>query len=352
MKRAIALARRGVGRVSPNPLVGAVVVKDGRIVGEGYHLYEKKDHAEVVALESAGRQAAGASLYLNLEPCTHHGRTPPCVDRILEAGVREVFVAVRDPHPLAGEKGTEVLRKQGVCVHEGHCRQKAIRLNEKFFHFIQTGKPFVLLKLALTLDGKIAAGSGESQWITGNKARREAHRLRYEYDAILVGVETVLQDDPSLDVRWRRRNRISKVVLDSRVRTPLQARLFNSSDPVIIFRGRQASKERVEKLSERARLIAVSQRNGRLEWSHLLRKLGQLKITSLLIEGGARVAASALRAGIVQKISFFYGPKIIGGSGRSSIEDLGIEQLARAVKLRAIRLKRLAPDFMVEGDVE
>ncbi len=352
MKRAIALARRGMGRVSPNPLVGAVVVQNGQIVGEGYHLYQKKDHAEVVALQSAGPRSAGASLYINLEPCTHHGRTPPCVDRIVESRVGRVFVAGRDPNPQVAGQGIGRLQKQGVGVHEDLCREEAIHLNEKFFHFIESSRPLVLLKLALTLDGKIATGSGESQWITGSKARKEVHRLRYQYDAILVGINTVLKDDPALDVRWTRSNSIVKVILDSRLRTPIEARLFNSSDRVIILCGRQAPKLRFEALSKQATVIQVPGKKGQLDWNAVLTQLGQLKMTSLIVEGGSRVAASALQAGIVQKINFFYGPKIFGGSGRSGIENLGVGRVEEALTLRGVRLKRLSGDFGVEAYVD
>ena len=352
MQRAIALARRGVGRVSPNPLVGAVLVKNGRIVAEGYHLYQKEHHAEVVALERAGRQAAGASLYLNLEPCTHQGRTPPCVDRIVEARVGHVFVAVRDPNPQVAGKGFRRLRKQGIGVHEGLCRDEAIGLNEKYLHFTENKRPFVLLKLGMTLDGKIATGSGESQWITGAQARKEVQRLRYEYDAILVGVNTLRQDDPSLDVRWTRSNSIIKVILDSRLRTPSKAQLFNSSDRVIIFCGRQAPKRKFETLSKKASLIRVAGKKGQLNWKEVLAHLARLEVTSLIIEGGSRVAASALQTGIVQKIHFFYGPKIVGGSGLSGIEDLGVARLEEAVKLSGVRLKHLSGDFGVEAYVD
>jgi diaminohydroxyphosphoribosylaminopyrimidine deaminase/5-amino-6-(5-phosphoribosylamino)uracil reductase len=352
MKRAITLARRGMGRVSPNPLVGAVLVKNGRIVAEGHHLYEKKHHAEVVALERAGRRAAGASLYLNLEPCTHQGRTPPCVDRILEARVAQVYVAVRDPNPQVAGKGIRRLRKQGIPVDEGLCRDEAIGLNEKYLHFTKRKRPLVLLKLAMTLDGKIATGSGQSQWITAARARKEVHRLRYEYDALLVGVNTLLKDNPSLDVRWTRPNSISKVILDSRLRTPPRAKVFNSSDRVVIFCGRQAAKKRFETLSKRATVIRVSGQKGQLSWKEVLAQLGQLKITSLMIEGGSQVVASALRARIVQKINFFYGPRILGGSGLSGIEDLGIARLKEAIQLDSLHLKRLGPDFLVEADVK
>ncbi|RPI27190.1 MAG: bifunctional diaminohydroxyphosphoribosylaminopyrimidine deaminase/5-amino-6-(5-phosphoribosylamino)uracil reductase RibD, partial [Acidobacteria bacterium] len=245
MKRALRLARRGVGRVSPNPLVGAVIVKDGIIVGEGYHVYERKDHAEVVALRAAGPLARGADLHLNLEPCSHFGRTPPCVESIIQAGIRRVSIATLDPNPLVSGQGIEALRKHGIEVHEGICREEALRLNEKFFHFIQTGRPFVLLKLAMTLDGRIATASGESRWITGEAARRIVHGWRYEYDALLVGVNTVLADDPSLDTRGSRQKPLTKVILDSGLRTPATARLFSTPGAVVIFHGSDALADRV-----------------------------------------------------------------------------------------------------------
>ncbi len=208
MKRAIALARRGEGRASPNPLVGAVVVKEGRIVGEGYHVFEKRDHAEVVALGHAGTQSAGASLYVTLEPCAHFGRTPPCADRIIESHIQQVFMAAGDPNPDVAGGGGDKLRSRGILVHEGLCRDEAVRLNESYFYFAKRRRPFSRLKLALTLDGMIATRCGDSQWITGEAARREVQRLRYQHDAILVGVNTVLRYNPRLAVRVRRRNRI------------------------------------------------------------------------------------------------------------------------------------------------
>lgn len=349
MKRAISLARRGEGRVSPNPLVGAVVVKNQTVIGEGYHLYARKDHAEVVALQRAGRRSSGASLYLNLEPCVHFGRTSPCVDRIIQAGLREVFVAMKDPNPLVSGKGLKKLRRHGIVVHEGLCREAAQHLNEKFFHFIQTGQPFVLLKLALTLDGKMATRSGDSQWITGDRSRKEAHRLRYQYDGILVGIRTLLKDNPSLNVRWSRRNRITRVILDTGLRTPAQAKIFRSDDPVVIFHGQRAAKKRIRNLSSWATLVAVPVSDGRLDWSTILGQLGQLKVSSLIVEGGTRVAASALRSGIVQKVNFFYGPRIIGADGQAGIEDLGVTRLKEAVQLNGTRLKRFGSDFLVEA---
>lgn len=350
MRRALALARRGMGRTSPNPLVGAVVVRAGVVVGEGYHVYDQREHAESVALERAGRRARGSTLYVNLEPCTHYGRTPPCVDRIIEAGVSAVFVATRDPNRLVAGKGIRMLRSRGVAVSEGLCRQQARRLNEKFFYFIRHRRPFVLLKLALTLDGKIAAPGGESQWITGARSRKEAHRLRYEYDAVLVGVGTLLKDDPSLGIRWVRRRPTTRVILDSRLRTPAGARLFQLPDPVVIFHGPRASLKRKQALSCRgARLVCVQSAGKLLDWYEILDALGAMGITSLLVEGGSRVAASALRAGVAQKVTFFYAPRILGATGLCGVGDLGIETLQDALGLEQTSVKRLSPDFVVEG---
>ena len=349
MKRAISLARRGEGQVSPNPMVGAVVVKKQTIVGEGYHLYSRKDHAETVALQGAGQQSAGASLYLNLEPCVHVGRTPPCVDQIIKSGIREVFVAMRDPNPLVSGKGLKKLRSQGIVVHEGLCSQEAKYLNEKFSHFIQTKQPFVVLKMGLTLDGKIATQSGDSKWITGEKARREVHRLRYGYDGILVGVETVLKDDPSLNVRWSRSNQITRIILDTNLRTPTQAKIFHSKDPIVIFHGNRGSKKKIKNLSSQAILIAVATSNGLLDWDDILNKLGQLKVSSLIVEGGSQVATSALRSGVIQKVNFFYGNKIIGSNGRTGIEDLGVTSLSTALNLSGVRLKKIGDNFLVEA---
>ena len=351
MKRARALARRGAGRVSPNPMVGAVVVRSGRIVGEGYHLFERKDHAEVVALREAGRRASGAALYLNLEPCAHTGRTPPCVDRILEAGIEQVFVSLRDPDARVSGRGVRRLRRHGIQVMEGLCREEALRLNEKYFHFAATGNPFVLLKLAFTLDGRIATRTGDSRWITGERARREAHRLRYEYDAILVGIGTVLRDDPSLDVRWRRRNRITKVILDPRARIPGRARVFESGDPVIIFHDAALPQKKLSRLPVQAVLQGVPCQNGLLKWREILKRLGRAGVTSLIIEGGGKVAASALRSGVVRKAAFFYGPRLVGSEGVPGVGDLAVDSLKDAVGLGNIRIRRLHPDFLVDADV-
>lgn len=353
MKRALSLARRGAGKASPNPMVGAVVVRRAAVVGEGFHTFEGKHHAEVLALEKAGSKALGATLYLNLEPCCHFGRTPPCVDRIIEAGIRKLVVATRDPNPRVAGRGIVRLREQGIEVVEGVCAAEALRLNEAFFHFVQWQRPFTVLKLALTLDGKIATSRGDSKWITGRQARNRVQRLRYESDAILVGINTALQDDPRLDVRGRVRNSIVKVVLDSRLRTPARSRLFESGDPVILFCDREvlsaAGDKRGRELAKRARLIGVSRSGDGLCWTEILAVLGKEQILSLLVEGGARVAASALKSGSVQKAVFFVAPRIIGSDGTSGVGSLGVHVLKDAPCFQMRRLQRVGTDLMIEA---
>lgn len=352
MKRALVLARRGRGLASPNPLVGAVVVRQGRIVGEGFHRFADRIHAEVAALNQAGTRAQGADLYLNLEPCCHQGRTPPCVERILSAGIRRVFASVQDPNPVVAGRGFEWLRRAGVEVHEGLCGRQAAELNEDFFHYISSGYPFVLLKLALTLDGKMATRTGDSKWITSSRSRKHVHRLRFEKDALLAGVETILQDDPTLNVRWRRRKAVTRVVLDSTLRTPPDSRLFSVEDPVLIFHCSWAPAEKRKGLEGKAELIEVERGRSGVDWEPVLKELGRRQIISLLIEGGGKVAASALRSGFVNRAAFFYAPLLIGAEGLSGIGELGIDRLTQAVRLRDLKLKRLAPDFLVDALVE
>jgi diaminohydroxyphosphoribosylaminopyrimidine deaminase/5-amino-6-(5-phosphoribosylamino)uracil reductase len=351
MQRALALAARGIGRAAPNPMVGAVVVLGGRIVGEGYHVYSDGSHAEVVALEDAGTQARGAELYVNLEPCCHAGRTPPCVDAIQESGIKKVYVATLDPNPLVAGKGVSQLRRVGIEVSEGLCAEQALHINSAFFHLMQQRKPLVTLKLGLSLDGRIATQEGESRWVTGEKARKAVHRLRFESDAILTGISTVLSDNPSLDVRWYRRNSLVKVILDSDLRLPLQAKLFESDDRVIVFCSHRAARIRANAFAKKAQIIRVKRERTGLLWAEILEKLGEEGIASLLIEGGGHVAASALRAGVVKNFKLFYGAKFIGGEGVPAIASLDLLRLADAPRLQVQRVRRLGDDIVVEGQL-
>ena len=349
MRRALRLAGRGAGRASPNPMVGAVVVKGGRIVGEGYHVFSRRHHAENIALRQAGALACGAHLYVTLEPCSHRGRTPPCADQIIEAGVERVYVATRDPSPSVNGRGVRRLKRAGIEVFEGLCEEKAGSLNEAFFHRVRTGKPFATLKLALSLDGRIATRTGASKWITGEKTRRLVHRLRYRHDAILVGAGTVRQDDPSLDVRSRLKNRIVKVILDSELGTDPEARLFHSGDPVLIFHSSSASARPLSGVASSAELVQVPRNPGGLNWEEILNELGRRGTNSLLIEGGAQVAASALAAGALQRILLFYAPRIIGGDGVPAFGPLGTTSLPEACQVRFSKTRRVGEDFLVEA---
>ncbi len=349
MKRALLLAKRGIGLASPNPMVGAVVVNGGKIVGEGFHVYEKRDHAEVLALSRAGRRALGADLYVTLEPCVHFGRTPPCVQAIIGSGIRRVFVATGDPNPLVSGRGIATLREAGIEVVEGLCAREADILNEKFFHFIRTGRPFVLLKLALSLDGRIATCSGESKWITGPEARSMAHRLRFECDGVLVGIRTLLIDDPLLSVRGRRTKRIVRIILDSELQTPASARLFSSPDRVILFHSRDLAQHSWTGFPAHAELVAVGHGASGLDWAQVLEELGQRGISSVLVEGGARVAASALAQPVVQKLALFYGPKLVGGDGLPGIGVLGVRGIDEAIDVTVSRVHRVGSSLLVEG---
>ena len=347
MKRALELAQQGAGQVSPNPLVGCVVACQGRIVGEGYHIFARRQHAEVVALSQAGENARCSDLYVTLEPCSHRGRTPACVDQIIDAGVGRVFFSLIDPDPRVSGAGAARLRQAGIEVREGLGAGPAQQLNEKFLHFSRHGTPFVLLKLALSLDGKIATRQGESQWITGPETGQRNQQLRFEYDAILVGISTVLKDDPSLNVRWRRPNSIHKIVLDSALRTPPSARLFLSGDPVWVFHSPAAATSGLK--STRARLQPVRRTSYGLGWTEILRELGRAGVTSLIVEGGSQVAASALATGSVQKVAFFYGAKIIGSEGLAGVGALDVSALTDAISLRRTQVAVLGNDLLVEA---
>lgn len=367
MTQALELARQGVGLASPNPCVGAVVVDErGRMVGRGVHQYAKRKHAEVLALEEAGPLARGNTLYLNLEPCCHTGRTAPCTEAILAAGVGRVVAAMRDPNPLVGGKGFEQLRRAGVEVSEGVLESEARKLNESFTHFIRTGAPFVTLKSAMTLDGKIAgaplspaAGKGSTTYITGASALRQVHRLRHASDAILAGIGTVIADDPMLNDRSEltRRRPLLRVILDSHLRIPVDSRIVASAaEDLIVFcldaakEGIDEKKQELESRGVRVERIPSGPEKRFSGIQCVLDRLGKMQITSLLVEGGASVNGAFLRAGVVDKIWLFYAPRILGGSasvGFASGEGFG--EIANAAPVRDASLHRYGEDFAVEG---
>ena len=355
MEHALALASKARGRTSPNPLVGALVVRDGEIVGEGYHKKAGGAHAEIHALNQAKGLTEGATMYVTLEPCCHWGRTPPCTQSLIRAKLANVFVAMKDPNPQVAGNGIQELEKAGMSVQVGICEEEARQLNEVFIKYITTQCPFVLLKSAISLDGKIATASGESQWITSEASRRKGHELRAQVDAILVGIGTVLQDNPLLTTRLPERQGKDpiRVVVDSRGRIPLGARVFNpaSNAATLVAVTEKAPLGKIEALkSAGAEALIVEEKEGRVCLNALMQELGRRDITSVLIEGGGEINAAALQAGIVDKLMFFIAPKLIGGKDAPGpIGGAGIARLAETFELRDAKISQIGADFLIEG---
>lgn len=357
MRRALDLARQGLGLTSPNPAVGAVVVRDGEVVGEGFHERAGAPHAEVVALGVAGPRAAGATLYVTLEPCIHHGKTPPCSEAILQAGIRRVVVAIRDPNPLVDGHGIERLHEAGLEVEIGVEAAAAALLNRAFFKFITTGRPHVTLKIAMTLDGKIAARDGSSRWITGEAARAEVHRMRSQVDAILVGIGTLLADDPSLTVRlgraWPREP--LRVVVDSHLRTPPNAGVIRAGRPerVLIACRESPPAERLEPLeAQGVEVLRLPASEGRVDLNALMSALAERQIVSVLAEGGSELNAGLLDHGCVDHLACFMAPLLLGGQGAPSALGGPGRLLKEAFRLRNVTCDRIGEDFLFEGDIE
>jgi len=347
------LARLGEGETSPNPMVGALLVKEGRILGQGYHRRAGDPHAEVEALESAGGEARGSTLYVNLEPCVHQGRTPPCTDAIIRAGVAEVVACMTDPDPRVNGGGFRKLREAGVAIRSGMLEGEALRFNEKFVKFVTRGIPFVVLKAAMTLDGRIAAASGDSRWITSEEARRETQFLRYQNDAILVGINTVLADDPLLTARHGPGKPLLRVVLDCRLRIPPSARLLSNADGgrTLIYTLAGGSPAALDRLRKKPGVEVAEMKGvpGALHWGSILEDLGKRQVESLLVEGGGRVLGSALSAGAGDRIALFVAPSILGGSGIPAFAGLSAEGLSSAIRVREWTWRSVGPDLLVEG---
>lgn len=354
MHRALALAAEGAGQVSPGPLVGCVIVSPaGEIVGEGFYVYEKLKHAETYALEQAGARARGATAYVSLEPHAHHGRTPPCTDALINAGVSRVISPIEDPNPKVSGKGFAHLRAAGIAVSVGLLAREARQLNEKYLHFMATGRPFVHLKLAASLDGKIATRTGESQWITGPESRARVHELRHEYDAILVGGGTASVDDPLLTDRSgkARSKSLIRVLLDEDLKIPANAKLVDTAAeaPLVIFAGCKADTAKLDLLRSSGVEVVCDVANGR-DLSSVLSELGARSIQSVLVEGGASVAGKLLEGGLVNKVSFFLAPIIIGGrEAPSAIGGAGAERLVDALRLQNVEIARRGEDIEVTG---
>jgi diaminohydroxyphosphoribosylaminopyrimidine deaminase/5-amino-6-(5-phosphoribosylamino)uracil reductase len=360
LRRALELARQGTGLTSPNPCVGAVIVDDqGKIVGAGSHTYNGKKHAEVLALEQAGNKAQGATLYVNLEPCSHHGRTPPCADAVIAAGIRRVVASMQDPNPEVSGKGFTKLRDAGIAVASGILEDEARPLNGSFAKYIRTRTPLVTLKAAMTLDGKIAPppnGSNTTQnWITSEPARAHVQELRHQSDAILVGVGTIIADDPLLTDRSGRPRRrpLLRVVLDSRLRLPLQSKLVQTANnDVLVLCSFAEEKRRKEMQDHGIRVEQISEvtADGRPDMRAIIRFLGEIEITSLMIEGGATVNWAALSGGIADKVFLYYAPKILAGANSIPFASgEGFDTMSAAPYVKSFRLHRFGEDFAVEG---
>jgi diaminohydroxyphosphoribosylaminopyrimidine deaminase/5-amino-6-(5-phosphoribosylamino)uracil reductase len=399
LRLALRLARRGYGRTSPNPMVGALLVKSGRIIGQGWHRRAGEPHAEAEAIGDAhkrGNNPDGATLYVTLEPCSTHGRTPPCTDAIKTAGIKRVVVGAMDPNPRHRGKAFKILKRAGIAVtrlggapfgaprprgrddarHPGRVKSElqtklsddCTRLNEAFNHWIVQRTPFVIVKAAMTLDGKIATASGESKWITGAKARAYAMRLREGADAIMVGVNTVLADDPGLTFRKQKTERgtrnakfLRRIILDTRARTPLNARIVSDGQPELttIVVGTSAPKRRVAALARRVKVVVAPPTRSesgnlktRIDPRWLLEKLGAENVTSLLVEGGGEVNASFLLGGFAHRVAFFYAPKILGGrDAPKAVAGNGAERLREIIQLRRPEWRRLGPDLLLTARV-
>ncbi len=354
MLRAMELAALGRGKTNPNPLVGAILVKDGKIVGEGYHRVYGQAHAEVNALQSAGSASQGSELYVTLEPCSHYGKTPPCALAIIRAGVSRVYIGATDPNPLVAGKGIALLREAGIAVQSDLMADEVKRQNETFWHYIQHKTPFVIYKSAASLDGKTATATGESQWISCSQARQLVHQWRAEVMAVLVGVGTALADDPALTARTKQGKVVAegyRVVMDAFGRTPLTAKLFaqpSKAKTIMVCATTLSQSRQAEYEQLGAKVLKVDTKDGKLSVRQTLAKLGQLGIDALLLEGGANLAASFLQAGAIHKFQLFLAPKLIGGQeARSIFAGAGWQTLQEATDLQIESVTKVGEDLLI-----
>jgi diaminohydroxyphosphoribosylaminopyrimidine deaminase/5-amino-6-(5-phosphoribosylamino)uracil reductase len=354
MKQALALAKKGIGYTSPNPMVGAVVVNDGKIVGQGYHHACGEAHAEVNALNDAGDQAKGATIYVTLEPCNHSGKTPPCTHAILEADISTVVMAMSDPNPNVAGNGARFLENKGVTVISGICENEARELNQIFCKFIKTGKPFVTMKYAATMDGRIATQNGDARWISNEISRQHVHQMRHANDAILVGIGTVIKDNPSLTTRLTDNTGKDpiRIIVDTHLRIDPEATVLTqkSQSKTIIACAEEMSKKRGNLYQQsHVSVLPVPLKNMRIDLDYLMTSLGEMNITSVLIEGGSRIHSSAIQAGIVDQVCCFIAPKILGGDGCPVCQGDAPLEMKHAVPVKNIRVQRFDDDIMIQG---
>ncbi len=359
MKQALSLAKLALGQVSPNPAVGAVVVKEGEVIGQGYTQPPGSWHAEVMALKQAGEKARGGVMYVTLEPCCHYGRTPPCTQAIIAAGISEVHLATLDPNPLVSGHGETEMEREGVKTYVGEHEEEAKEINEAYIKFITTGMPFVTAKFAVSLDGKIATKSGDSKWISGEESRKYVHNLRYASDAIMAGANTVLTDDPQLTVRCggiggTARRQPLRVIVDGRGRIPSTARLFSERGKVLIAMGKSVEPEKKESLAQAgAELLELPTDDEPIDLRRLLKVLGERKIISVLVEGGGILLGSLFDHGLVDKVIAFISPIIIGGEkAKTAVAGKGIDKVIDAIKLGRVSVEKCGEDLMVSGYIK
>ncbi len=358
MDRALSLARQGIGYTRPNPLVGAVIVKEGRIIGEGYHEVYGGPHGEINAFKNASEDVAGATMYVTLEPCSHYGKTPPCANAIVEKGIKKVVIAMADPNPLVAGRGIELLKANGIEVITGILEDEAKKVNEIFLKYITTGLPFCLLKTAMTLDGKIATHTGDSKWITNGKSRSYVHQLRHQYGGIMVGIGTILADDPMLTTRLdtgKGKDPI-RIIVDSHGKIPLASRVLHVSSQsrtVIATTDQIPEKKRIALEELGAEVILLPPIQGQVNLSALMKALGERKIDSVLLEGGSALNFGALEAGIIDKVMTFISPKILGGTAaKTPVGGQGKSLASDAIQLKNISMNRFDEDILIEGYVD
>ncbi|MGL5354233.1 MAG: bifunctional diaminohydroxyphosphoribosylaminopyrimidine deaminase/5-amino-6-(5-phosphoribosylamino)uracil reductase RibD [Clostridium sp.] len=353
MKLALELAKKGRGKVNPNPLVGAVIVKNGEIIGQGYHEYYGGNHAEINAFNSATCDLANSTIYVTLEPCSHYGKTPPCVDKIIENNISRVIVGCLDPNPKVCGSGIKKLKSAGIEVKFGVLENECRKINEVFIKFITEKKPFVILKSAMSLDGKIATAKGESKWITSREAREEVHNLRNEILGIMVGVNTVIKDNPELTCRLDGGRNPIRIIVDSKLRIPIESKVICDENKIntIIATTKNADVNKILDIQKLGvKVLIIKSKDGRVDLKELIIKLGELNIDSILLEGGSTLNFSAIKSGIVDKVQIYISPKIIGGeNSKTPVGGLGIEFLKDAFRIRDLRAKTIGEDILIEG---
>lgn len=361
MKRAIELSKLGIGYTYPNPLVGAVIIKNGKIIGEGYHAFYGGPHAEINAFKNAIEDVKGATMYVTLEPCSHYGKTPPCAEAIVRNGIKEVVIGMKDPNELVSGRGIEILKQNGIKVTLGVCEEEIRNLNEIFIKYITSKLPFCILKTAMTLDGKISTVTGDSQWISNEISRQYVHEIRHRVAGIMVGIGTVIQDDPSLTTRLKDKKGgkgrdSSRIIVDTRARIPLEAKVLNldSDAKTIIATTELASKSKIQALKEKgAEIIMTPIKNRGVDLSYLMKELGKMNIDSVLLEGGSTLNYSALEEGIVDKVISFISPKIIGGTdAKTPVGGEGKHSIKNAIMLENIKVSSFEEDIVIEGYIK